>query len=251
MTSDLVSIVMPAYNNAFFIEGAIQSVREQSYTNWELLIVDDCSTDDTESLIRGLMQKDERIHYTRLGTNSGAAVARNTALGQAKGRYIAFLDADDQWMPHKLERQLLFMQENGYAFTYTAYQCNKKLIYGPKQISKYQQYAFCWQGCLTVMYDRQVVGNVEIPPIRKNNDYAMWLTVIEKSDCYLFNENLACYNHHEGSISSTSYFALIRWHYILWHEVRKKNMFAALFWTGMNIFFGIVKKIVYRSNILV
>ena len=112
---DLVSIIMPAYNCGRFIRESIGSVLAQTYTNWELLIVDDCSTDDTETIVRAF--KDPRMHYMRNEQNMGAALTRNRALREAKGRYIAFLDADDLWLPEKLEKQTAFMETNGYAFT--------------------------------------------------------------------------------------------------------------------------------------
>lgn len=251
MENTLVSIVMPTYNSAQYIGQAIESVQQQSYTNWELLVVDDCSTDDTELLIRGLMQKDERIYYTRLDVNSGAAVARNTALRQAKGRYIAFLDADDQWTFNKLKCQLSFMQENGYAFTYTAFHRSDKpvRISGPKHITKLCMYAFCWPACPTVMYDQEIIGIVQIDPIRKHNDYAMWLKIIDKADCYLLDEDLFAYRKHEGSISSVSYVSLITYHYKLWHEIMQCSIFGALFWTGMNIVCGLYKKLRYVKTV--
>ncbi|MEE0860261.1 MAG: glycosyltransferase family A protein, partial [Paludibacteraceae bacterium] len=107
---DLVSIIMPAYNSGRFIEQSIRSVLSQTYTEWELLIVDDCSTDDTPSIVASF--KDKRIHFQRNEHNMGAALSRNKAIQAAKGKYIAFLDADDKWLPTKLEKQVGFMQNN-------------------------------------------------------------------------------------------------------------------------------------------
>ena len=117
-----VSIIMPAYNCAKYITESIASVTAQTYTNWELLIVDDASTDNTQQVVEALAQSDSRIKYIRLEKNSGAAVARNTAIEKADGRYLAFLDSDDLWYPEKLKKQLEFMQENGYSFTCTTYE---------------------------------------------------------------------------------------------------------------------------------
>ena len=110
---DLVSIVMPSYNSAHFIEEAIQSVLSQSYITWELLIVDDCSIDNSVEIIKQWTQKDKRIHLFSLEKNVGAAAARNIALENAQGRYIAFLDSDDVWEPEKLQKQVEYMIING------------------------------------------------------------------------------------------------------------------------------------------
>ena len=116
----LVSIIMPSYNTARFISETIQSVLSQSYTNWELLIVDDCSTDNTDEVVREFLV-DTRIHYMKNEKNSGAAVSRNKALREAKGKWIAFLDSDDLWEPDKLQKQIAYMEKHDYHFSYTNY----------------------------------------------------------------------------------------------------------------------------------
>lgn len=126
----LVSIIMPSYNTAAYIKESIQSVLNQTYTNWELIIVDDCSTDSTDEVLETI--KDSRIRYFKNDKNSGAAVSRNKALREAKGQWIAFLDSDDLWMPEKLEKQIYFMESNGYAFSYTSYE--EIDIEGTKQV---------------------------------------------------------------------------------------------------------------------
>ena len=118
--SDLVSIIMPSYNTAKFIAETIDSVLAQTYSNWELIIVDDCSKDDTDAVVAAYT--DPRIHYLKNETNSGAALSRNRALREAKGRWIAFLDSDDLWLPEKLEKQIAFMEEEQVAFSYTNYE---------------------------------------------------------------------------------------------------------------------------------
>ena len=118
--NDLVSIIMPSYNTAPYISETIQSVLNQTYQNWELIVVDDCSTDNTDQVVAYI--KDERIKYFKNEKNSGAAISRNRALRESKGRWIAFLDSDDLWMPEKLEKQIAFMESNGYFFSYTNYE---------------------------------------------------------------------------------------------------------------------------------
>lgn len=121
MNSSLVSIIMPTYNCAKFIEESIESVLSQTYKNWELIIVDDCSNDNTEDIVKRYCETDDRIKYLKLDVNSGAAIARNKGIEQARGKYIAFLDSDDLWMDGKLEKQISFMEENNYNFTCTDY----------------------------------------------------------------------------------------------------------------------------------
>ncbi|MGB4386964.1 MAG: glycosyltransferase family 2 protein, partial [Caldicoprobacterales bacterium] len=118
----LVSIITPAYNCEKYIGETIESVLKQSYENWELIIVDDCSTDNTKSVVEEYIKRDKRIKYYSLDVNSGAAVARTKAMELASGEYIAFLDSDDLWMPNKLEKQISFMKANNYNFTCTSYE---------------------------------------------------------------------------------------------------------------------------------
>ena len=210
---ELVSIIMPSYNTANYIAASIQSVLDQTYQNWELLLVDDCSTDDTDAVVAPFLS-DARIRYLKNDRNSGAAISRNRALREAKGRWIAFLDSDDLWYPTKLEAQLRFMQEHGYHFSYTNYEeINEAgaqtgvLVSGPKRITRTGIYNFCWPGCLTVMYDAEAIGLIQIADIRKNNDYAMWLKVCQKADCYLLDTCLAQYRRgRTGSTTSRQWF---------------------------------------------
>ena len=244
----LVSIIMPSYNTAPFIEETIQSVLNQTYTNWELIIVDDCSTDKTDEVLQTII--DDRIHYYKNEVNSGAAVSRNIALREARGQWIAYLDSDDLWMPDKLEKQIRFMEDNGYAFSYTNYeeidtQGNKTgiTVTGPKKITKTGMFNYCWPGCLTVMFDASKIGLIQIEDIKKNNDYAMWLKVCCKADCYLLDETLGQYRKGRvGSISTHSIKTMIGWHYKLYHEAEKMGVLLSVFNTGRNLVFGFYKK---------
>ena len=246
----LVSIIMPTYNCGRFIAESIRSVIAQTYTNWELLIVDDCSKDNTAEIVKSF--NDPRIHYQCNELNSGAAVTRNTALKNAKGKWIAFLDSDDLLVPTKLEKQIDFMERNGYAFTYHEYieidEASQPLgIYvgGKKHINKFDMYACCWPGCLSVMYDVDKIGLIQIPDIKKNNDSAMWLQAIKKADCYLLPENLALYRRRKGSITPTSTWTKIKWHYVLFRDGAQMNPIASAFWMCMNIVGNGWKKMFY------
>mgnify|MGYP002678903474 CR=1 FL=1 len=248
----LVSVIMPSYNTEKYIAESIRSVQNQTYQNWELIIVDDCSTDKTDAVVESLME-DTRIRFLRNDHNSGAAVSRNYALREAKGRWIAFLDSDDLWTADKLEKQLRFMVKNHYSFSYTCYEemdsdGNKTgvMVTGPKKITKVDMFNYCWPGCLTVMYDVGKVGLIQIADIKKNNDYAMWLNVCRKADCYLLEESLASYRRGRvGSVSSHGIKTMIAWHYKLFREAEGENAVLAVVNTLRNLGFGFYKKMRY------
>ena len=250
--NDLVSVIMPSYNTGRFIKETIESVLAQTYSNWELLIVDDCSSDHTDDVV-GEFLGDERIRYIKNELNSGAAVSRNRALKEARGKWIAFLDSDDLWHSEKLEKQIAFMEKNGYHFSYTNYvevDRNSKptgvRVTGPKKITKGGMYRYCWPGCLTVMYDADAIGLIQIEDIKKNNDYAMWLKVCKKANCYLLDEDLASYRRgRQGSISTHSYKKLLKWHYKLFREADGHSSVSALALTAQNVVFGMMKKVRY------
>lgn len=245
----LVSIIMPSYNTAEYIAESIQSVLSQTYTEWELIIVDDFSPDNTDYVVEPFLL-DKRIKYFKNEKNYGAAVSRNRALREAKGKWISFLDSDDLWAVDKLEKQIKFMEEHGYHFSYTNYEeinesgeKNGVMVTGPKRVTKTGMFNYCWPGCLTVMYDAEIVGLIQIADIKKNNDYAMWLKVCRKADCYLLDEELAMYRRgRAGSISTYGIKKLIGWHYKLHKEAEGQNSLVALLNTGRNLVFGFYKK---------
>lgn len=254
MGKDLISIIMPSYNTANYISESINSVIRQTYKNWELIIVDDCSTDNTDEIINKFL-KDERIKYLKNEKNSGAAISRNKALREAKGRWIAFLDSDDLWVQEKLEKQINFMEENNYIFTYTDYRINlngKWLPYintGPDIVNKRKIYDYCYFSTITVMYDQTKIGLIQIEDLKKHNDYAMWLKIIEKSNCYRLSECLSYYIKHENSISSGNKLKLIKYHYILFRKGMKKGVISSIVLTIRNLFFGVIKKIKYKKYV--
>ena len=256
MNLELVSIITPSWNCGKFVEGTIQSILSQTYTNWELLFQDDCSTDNTKEIVAKYAAIDHRIKYECNSQNSGAAITRNNALRRAKGKWIAFLDSDDLWLPEKLEKQIEFMKSNNYYFSYTRYcEINEqseeigRAISGPKCITKIGMFSFCWPGCLTVMYDCEHIGLIQIADIKKNNDYAMWLKVCKKADAYLLDEPLAKYRRgRTGSISTHGYTTLIKWHYKLFRESEQFGIVASAFITLVNLVCGVFKKIKYVKS---
>lgn len=248
--SELVSIIMPNYNCGKFIKETIESVINQTYENWEILFVDDCSTDNSIEIVKSF--NDARIKIFINKENTGAAVSRNCALREATGKWIAFLDSDDLWEKDKLEKQIEFMQNKGCYFSYTKYkeidEMSKDLgviVSGPKKFGKIGQFNYCWQGCLTVMYDAEKVGLIQIEDIKKNNDYAIWLKACKKAKCYLLPEVKAFYRKREGSISRQNKFSLIKHHYLLFRKGEKNNPIIASFRTIKNLFFGAYKKLRY------
>lgn len=252
--NDLVSIIMPSYNTASFILETIQSILNQTYSNWELIIVDDCSTDNTDDIVATF--NDPRIHYLKNEKNRGAAISRNYALREAKGKWIAFLDSDDLWTEDKLEKQICFMEENNYLFSYTNYekidekgQSLSILVTGPKVINKHKMYRYCYPGCLTVMFNRLELGELQIEDIKKNNDYAMWLVLCKKAKCYLLDLKLAKYRIRKNSISHDKLSKKLRSHYDLFHKCDHRSRFASLWFACWNIFYGIFKKIKFEKKV--
>ena len=252
----LVSIITPTYNCGRFIGETIESVQAQTYIDWEMIIVDDCSFDNTRKVVEEYQKKDSRIQYYCLDKNSGAAIARNTALRLAKGRWIAFLDSDDLWVQTKLEHQIKFMVKNGYHFTCTERDVideesnyTGKYLTGPLKVTKRGMLCYCWLGCLTVMYDRSVVGLIQIKDIKKNNDYAIWLKAVKKADCYLLKENLGSYRIRSGSISRQNALKLIKWHYKLFREAEGYDPITASLLTGLNMVGGCLKKAFYVKRL--
>ncbi len=244
MKKDLVSIIMPTYNCAKYIKETIESVLNQTYTNWELIIVDDCSQDNTEEVVNSI--NDKRITYYRLDSNSGAAIARTKAMEMANGQYMAFLDSDDLWYEDKLEKQLCFMRENKYAFTCTAYEqideesklLNKTIQ--PKEKCDYNRLLLdCPVGNSTVMYDVETMGKFEVPNIRKRNDDALWLQMLKKEKyIYGLNVVLMKYRIRSNSISSNK-FKVIKYHWILYRDIEKlsipRSVFHVLYWCVIKI----------------
>ena len=256
MIDGLVSIIMPSWNTGRYIAESIQSVLDQTYRNWELIIVDDCSMDNTDQVVAAF--RDDRIRYLHNKHNSGAALTRNYALREARGEWIAFLDSDDLWTPKKLEHQIGFMRGNGYVLSYTEYEkidedSNPLGIYvsGPKRVNKRKMYNYDYIGQLTMMYSAKHFGLIQIKDIKKNNDYAIRLQLYKKPDtcAYLLEENLAKYRVRKVSISHDKFRRKFKSHYDLFHVCDEKCAIAALWLACWNMFFGALKKKKYEKSI--
>lgn len=206
----LVSVIMPCYNMERYIAETIASVQRQTYPHWELLIVDDASTDHTAELVKKLQNEDDRIRFLVKPKHSGIADTRNQCLSMAQGRFFAFLDADDVWHPNKLERQLAFMTERHIGFSYSSYDCiddtGKPLGKTVKATGNLNHDAYMHNtiiGCSTVMIDNTIIGEVVVPDFRTSEDTATWLNILKKGFlAYAIDEPLTSYRIRQHSASS-------------------------------------------------
>ena len=273
MNNDLVSVIMLSRDKEQYVEASVRSVMTQTYQNWELLFVDDASKDKTISLLLELKDEDRRRGEWSEGTfkqdgtladrisvsstieRRGAIVNRNSALRSARGRWIAFLDAGDIWEPTKLEKQVAFMEENGYSFSYTKYNCidvqlkdTGIIMGGPECITYHDMLKCCWMGCLTVMYDAKKIGTLQVNGLEEGNDYALWLEVAEEADCHLLPECLASMMLEKGMwyrfLSSNSW----SWRYEVYRKIVFMNPLSAAYMTVRNMAYATWKWWKYKEN---
>lgn len=249
-----ISVITPTFNDSDFIAETIQSILSQTYKNFELIIVDDCSTDSTKEIIKSF--SDSRIVFLKNDKNMGAAFSRNLAISKSTGEYIAFLDGDDVWRPNKLEHQLNFMVKNNYLFSCTNYgiisekgDYDNKIITAPKIITHKKLLKTSYIGCLTAMYKKSIFPDLQIPDtIYKRNDYALWLRLTEKCDCYLFNETTAYYRKRANSISSGNKGKLIKYHVSMFQKLYGFRKFKAILFSLRNVLYYFVRRIFFIKN---
>lgn len=245
---DLVSIITPAYNAAAYIAETIESVFAQTYTNWEMLIVNDCSKDNTAEIVQSYAAKDKRIKLINLKQNSGAAIARNAAIQNAKGRYIAFLDSDDLWKKEKLQKQIQFMQQNGYAFTYTSYEHfkeTKENIQNQVQIPKSLNYQQALKGnqigCLTVMLDKKQMLNIHFTT-QKHEDYILWLNILKQGiTAYGIQESLALYRTGNSKSISGNKMQSAMWTWKVYRESQRLSVVKSMYYFWFYVMNGLKK----------
>lgn len=228
--SELVSIITPTFNAEKYIRSTLQSVLNQSYQNWEMILVDDASTDRTVSIIEESAQKDNRIKLFKLSENSGNGFARNVALEKSAGKYIAYLDADDLWFPEKLEKQIKFLKTNKLPFTFSFYDCideegndlNRR-VEAPLNLT-YNQLFFCnYVGNLTAIYDVDYFGKITLQASQKRQDWRLWLTILKEiKTTKPVPEPLAFYRIRKDSISSSK-FKLIKHNFGVYREFHGYN----------------------------
>lgn len=235
-TSPLVSVVTPVYNAALFLGETIQSVLNQTYPHWELILVDDCSTDTSIEIAKGYSEKDARIKSFQLSENQGSGIARNLGIKEAAGSYIAFLDADDLWLPQKLQKQLDFMTNNNCNICYSSYQLMNedgsllpKLIEALPKLTLKKLLKSNYIGNLTGIYNADVLGKVYAPKIRKRQDWALWLSALKIEKKALgIKEPLAYYRLRKDSISKNK-TALLKYNYAVYNKVLGFSTLKSLF----------------------
>lgn len=218
MKNDKVSIIIPVYNCEKYIEQTINCVINQTYKNWELILIDDCSTDNSSNIIKKYIKKCDKIIYKKLKDNVGAAVARNEALKIATGRFVAYLDSDDMWTIDKLEKQILFMTKNNYAFTCSNYEkldnngnSLNKIVKIPKKVDYNLFLRNTIIQTVGVMVDTSIVNKklLEMPSIRRRQDAATWCQLLKNGyDCYGVPQKLSYYRVSPKSLSSNKIKAM-------------------------------------------
>ena len=243
--NELVSIITPCYNSEKFLDECISSVLNQSYQNWEMLIVDDNSSDNSFALINSYSKRDDRIKPLFLNENLGPAMARNNAITNAKGKYIAFLDSDDIWLPEKLEVQINFMKKNNYSFVFSSYSVipddekAKYTISVPETITYKRYLKNTIIGCLTVMLDKEKFNNIKMPNLRSSHDMATWLNLLKECGCaYGIQQKLAIYRDHKSSNTSNKFKAA----YDVWNVYREHEK--------LNLLYSIYNFVIYAINAL-
>lgn len=239
MTNDkLVSIIIPVYNASRFLEETINSIQKQTYSNWEAIFIDDCSSDNSYNLIKKYQKEDKRIKLIKNKTNSGTAVSRNNGIDHAEGDYLCFLDADDKWHPEKLEKQINFMQELNCEFSFTGYQfanekCNPngKIVSVPDKINYKQALKNTTIWTSTVMFDMNKLSkeDIRMPNIKRGQDTATWWKVLKKIQyAYGLNEVLSYYRRTNNSLSANKLTALKRtWN--LYRNVEHLNILSSFY----------------------
>ncbi len=233
-SNELVSIITPCFNCSKYISQMMDSILAQTYPNWELLITDDCSTDNSRDIIRSYCEKDSRIKLFVLEKNSGAGVARNKSISEAKGRYIAFCDSDDLWKPRKLEVQLAFMQDNGYEFTFcksdvvdisgNIIEINERVPRVSYRSTKIINYI----GTTNAMYDTKRIGKFFMRDVRKRQDWLHWIDILKKTHfAYCVPERLTSWRKGDDSLSSNKK-SLFKYHKVVYQTLGYSEIEALL-----------------------
>ena len=229
---EMVSIIVPVYRAQAYIAETIAMVRKQTYHNWELILVDDASPDDSAKLIQNMIDEKstetEHIRLIRKEKNEGAAKARNTGIALAQGRYIAFLDADDIWFPDKLEKELAFMKQKHAGFAFTAYEFGDenakgtgKTVTVPEQLTYRKALSRTVIFTTTVIFDTEVIPEelIRMPDVESEDTATWWKILRAGYTAYGLNEVLAIYRRPEKSLSSNKFIAMKR----IWYLYRKEE----------------------------
>lgn len=246
----LVSIITPCYNASSTISQTIDSVLKQTYGNWEMLIIDDCSTDESADIIKKYCKEDARIKYFKTENSTGSpSIPRNIGIDNAKGQYIAFLDADDLWLPEKLEKQMCFIQKEDYEFIYSNYEKinpegkrNNRIIKMPLHSTYWDILETCSIPCLTALIKKETIGEIRFKQIFKE-DYAFWLDILRnRIIAHNCNETLALYREQYNSRSSNK-FAMIKNQWNILTKIEGVKTFVAYYCMIKFLYKGIIKYI--------
>ena len=230
--SERISIVMPVFNAAAWLKQTVASVQEQTHEDWELIAVDDCSSDGSFSILQEMAEKDGRIRPVRLAENIGAARTRNEGIRLAQGRYLAFLDSDDLWKKTKLEKELAFLKERQAAFAFTAYEFgdengigNGKIVRVPRTLSYREALSRTVIFTTTVMFDLEKIDRslIFMPDVKSEDTAAWWRILRAGYPAHGLNENLAVYRRPKNSLSSNKLEAVRR----IWNLYRKQERLSA------------------------
>ena len=268
----LVSIIMLSHGDGTHVDETVKSILTQTYQNWELLFVAK-SNDETLGSFSELREEDikkqieagkewsaglysSRIRTSYISDLDAMTPRRNFALKEAKGRWNTFLDAGDIWEPTKLEKQIGFMEEHSYAFSYTQYGIIDKdsrdrgfVIGGKDRVTYQDMMKCCWPAYLTVMYDAEKVGRLQLRNLKGNNDYALWLIASEVADCYLLKENLAKFRTKWGLLGKYLLTNGIKWRYEVYRIEYRRNPVVACLMTIRNMWYGVVKWMKYVERV--
>ncbi len=249
--SALVSIITPTFNSANFIAATIKSTQNQTYKNWEMIIVDDGSTDNTEEIILSLIEKDTRIQFYKLNQNSGPAVARNTGIERANGKYLTFIDADDIWFSGFIENSIKTIEETKIPFVFSSYKRaneNLEFVYSdfivPNKVTYFDTLKSNSVSCLTAFIDMEVLGKKFMPLIRKRQDMGLWLQYLKEIPfAYGIQETQAIYRIRENSLSRKK-LDLIKYQWQFYRAIEKLTIFQSIYYLLHWMYSGFMK---YRN----
>lgn len=248
---DLVSIITPTYNSAKYIAATINSVQQQTHTNWEMIIVDDGSNDETEAIVLSICKEDSRIQFYKLNKNSGPAIARNFAIDKAKGKYITFLDADDIWFANFIENSIKAIHKTGVPFVFSSYKRsneNLEFVYSdfivPEKVSYTDILKSNSISCLTAFINVDLLGKKYMPIIHKRQDMGLWLQYLKEIPyAYGIAEPQAIYRIRENSLSRKK-SNLLKYQWQFYRNVEKLNVFQSVYYMIHWMYRGFLK---YRN----
>ena len=247
---DLISIITPTYNSERYIAETIQSVIDQSYKEWEMIIIDDNSTDDSVAIIKSLIKDENRIILIELDENKGAAFSRNIGLQEASGKYISFLDSDDLWHRNKFEEQMIFMSKNEYPITFTTYELidengnsMNKIVQAKSSLGLNDYMKNTIIGFSTAIIDREKVGNFKFQNIRMKQDFQLWISILGSGFiAYGLDKNLVKYRIHDKSLSSNKLKAAIQVWNVL-HNIEKIGFFHSVYYFSFYAINALIKRL--------